>query len=121
MRSKIGKTCEAVYAALDDIGPMSTAELMLFLDRKAAAMNDATRRLRMRKMVHITRWERQPDGHKGAMIPIYAAGDAEDAPKPKPLDVKQRNKRYRKRHAVAISIRRYGDARNSVGMWSGLL
>lgn len=101
-------------------GPLSVRELMEATGQARVALNKSLRRLRDRKLVYISAYERQPEGNQGAFVPYYTLGDAKDAPRPKALSVSERNKIYRRRHKAAISARRYPHLRESLGVWAGL-
>ena len=119
MTLNIGKMSVQTLQLLIDIGEMSTAELSSITGRSRTNVNDSIRRLKWRKLVRIVRWERQPSGSRGEMIPLYGAGAGENAPKPKAKSNISRNADYRKRKRKVISLRR--DSYKEVGIWRGLL
>lgn len=121
MKASLGLNTVEVLALLDDIGPMSTADMARLTGRTQQSIGDSLRRLRSRRMIHIARYERQPDGHRGRCTPVYAVGDVQDAPEPRQIGVSERNKAYRRRHKALISARRYTAQRTALGVWSGLL
>ena len=118
----ISKHNEAVYFALDDIGPMTTYELIRLLGRKRNSVVYTLSTLRKARRIHVCRWERQPEGTQGRMAPVYAIGNEPDVKQPNRRGPKEVSTRYRKRHATEISVRRYGDRSTKVNnIWSGLL
>lgn len=117
----LGALTMQVLYTLDDVGPLSSYDMALLLNRTQLSIGGSLRRLRKRKLIHITKYERQPDGQKGRCIPIYAVGDVPDAPPLKRIGVLEVNKKYRKRHAAIISARRYVTERKQLGVWGGLV
>lgn len=111
---------EAVLHAVETVGPMSAREIGHLLGRSRASVANSIRDLRANGLIHISAYERQPDGQGGRFILIMAPGNHPDAKYPKRRSKKETDKRYRERHAAAISARRYGDHRG-LGVWSGLL
>ena len=109
----------AIKQALEH-GPMSTAELCELLGQARVAINKSLRRLRNRKEVFISYYERQPEGRSGAFVPYYNLGHHYDAKQPEPLSIPERNKLYRKRHRARISARRYPKHMSALGVWAGL-
>lgn len=121
MKRGEGTNQEQILRALQLVGPMGTTEMARYLSRTNTSVNDSIRRLRRDERVHIVRYDHQPDGTRGRMIPIYAEGGGGDAEYPGATDASTRNKKYRARHSKLISIRRYHKLREKVGMWAGLL
>lgn len=113
-------TMQQIADALADIGPMSGVELQAHLDISRLAVNRQVKQLRTKQLVHITRYERQPDGHQGRCIPVYALGGKEDAVPLKANSRRDVGQRYYERHSAAISTRRYSKRRAALGPWAGL-
>ena len=119
MTKEIGKLSLETLQLLTDIGAMGTTELARITGRSNTSINDNIRRLKRRGLVRIVKWDRQPAGCKGEMIPMYGAGGGEDAPKPAAKSDYQRNRDYRVRKRKIISIRR--NSFKDIGIWRGLL
>lgn len=107
--------------ALSTIGPMTRLELENVLKLSNAATAYAIQQLRLHKHIHICGYERQPEGLRGGMAPIYKLGDKPDAPKPKAYTRQEIDKRYREKHSLLISMRRYKNYRKQLHVWSGLM
>ena len=107
---------------LTEFGPMGMQEIVYhFTDLSHGTVSDKVRGARRRKKIHIIRYDRQEEGTGGRLIPIYAVGPGPDA-KPLPALTKgEINKRYRERHAMKISLKRYPEYHKSRGVWAGLL
>lgn len=119
MSRNVGKMSVETLQLLTDIGEMGSAELARITGRSNTSVNDSLRRLKRRGLIRIVRWDRQPAGCKGEMIPLYGAGGGEHAPKPAAKTSIRRNADYRKRNRKVISLRR--DSYKEVGIWRGLL
>ena len=100
---------------------MGAKELTAYLDISRWMVTRRIRNARNAKLIHITRYERQTGGVGGRAIPIYAAGKKVDAKEPKRLSKKEVNRRYRERHAIVISAKRYPDYHVNKGVWRGLI
>lgn len=101
-------------------GPMSTVELAQMLKEQRENINKDLRRLRDRREVYISYYERQPEGHSGAFVPYYKLGKYHDANKPEVLSCKERAKVYRQRNKALITARRRPEVVSAMGVWSGL-
>ena len=113
-------TMQKIINSLGRIGPMSGAELAQFIGITHVATNKQLRQLRNLQSVHITRYERQPDGKQGRCIPVYALGNLADAAPLKMRNYSDISKRYYQRHRMEISVRRYHKQRTYLGAWAGL-
>lgn len=72
------------------------AEKVAFLHIRR--VREYLRYLHERREIHIDRWDRR---HKrGPWHPVYAGGEAEDAPRPKGLSNAEMMRMYRARHRV---------------------
>lgn len=114
-------TMKQITDALDHIGAMSRFELQTHLGLSHLAVNKQIRQLRNKKRIHITRFERQPDGVQGRCIPVYALGDKEDAQPLRAATRRDVSQRYYERHSAVISTRRYAKQRAALGPWAGLV
>ena len=114
-------TMPQITAALENIGPMSGAELARHLGIARLDSNKQVKQLRDKRLVHIAHYERQPDGQQGRCIPVYALGGSPDAVPPKARSHTETNQRYHARHAAIISTRRYAKRRQALGVWAGLI
>ena len=110
---------QAIKDALQH-GPMSTVELAEMLKEKRENVNKDLRRLRDRREVYISYYERQPEGYSGAFVPYYRVGKHQDASKPELLSCKERARVYRQRNKALIMARRRPDLVSAMGVWSGL-
>ena len=109
---------DTVLSLLTDVGPMTTQELVLLMNRSGHGVRDSIRRLRRDKLVHIERY--QYCGGKGRKQPVYAIGDAEDAVEvADPKTVRQA--RYRQRNRQAILARDAVRHGREVNIWRGLI
>lgn len=95
----------AIIAALENVGPMTAAEMRRFLDRSYSAVYKPLSTLRTRKIVRIDSYQAQ-DGKGGRRAPVYALGSAPDAVEPPADSVSERNKKYTKRHVAVLAARR---------------
>ena len=112
---------EAVYFALDDVGPMTAYEISRLLGRNRNSICHSLSMLRKDRRIYVRRWERQ-DGKGGRMAPVYALGDLPDAKQPNRRGPKETSRRHRERHATELSIKRYGTRSTKINnIWSGLL
>lgn len=96
---------QAIIAALESVGPMTAAEMRLFLNRSYSALYVPLTRLRNRKVVRIASYQAQ-DGKGGRRAPVYALGSEPDAIEPPRASVSARNKKYTKRHSAVLAARR---------------
>lgn len=76
--------------ALKSIGPMTVEEAALFLGEdehsvSAAALRLRTKRQRTPRQVRISEWVFESPGRLSRWRPVYAAGTAADAPKPRAM------------------------------------
>jgi hypothetical protein len=97
-----------IEAAIDEHGPMSTADLAEALNIKRQQVDCALRKGRYRaegKLFYIHAWRRQEDGHQGSMQPLYARGNKPDKPKPPRLTTQEIHARYRARHREQLRIK----------------
>jgi len=117
-RKYICTQTDGVLRLLTDIGPMTTQELVLLMDRTAHGVRDSIRRLRKDKAIYIERY--QPCGGRGRQQPVYAIGDKPDAVEVGD-SVVVRNVRYRQRHRQAILARDAVRHGREVNIWRGLL
>jgi predicted ArsR family transcriptional regulator len=102
-------------------GPASSQELAAQMGICLPQTNRQLRVLRDRKLVRINRYVRQEAPYRGTPTPYYALGKSADVPMPAPLGPEERNKRYRARNALRISVKRYPHHHASKGVWAGLL
>jgi predicted ArsR family transcriptional regulator len=112
---------ESITAALQKHGPLTSAELQGILGIGQPAISRSIRYLRKHEKVRIKEWLACIG--RGKCAPVYMLASEPfraDAPYPKALTAKEINKRYREKHKVLLSLRRYGAASKSVGMWAGL-
>lgn len=110
-----------VIAALETIGTMSTTDICQITSLGRSGVQEQLRNLRAKKLVYIAHYERQPPGHPGGMVPVYALGNRPDTPKPKAKTRAQICRDHYARHTAIISARRYPNARQSAGVWAGLM
>lgn len=111
----------AILAALENIGPMTAAELRRHLDREKSTLFQSLRVLRFRKIVHISGW--QGPEYRGRRAPVYALGNKPDVVEPPAVGVIERNRKHRAAHAAVISARakvKRGTA-GPANPWQGLL
>jgi hypothetical protein len=113
--------CQDVLQLISDVGGMSRAELEPLTARDALSVGRTLRILRKRKLIYIGRYDRQPPGTGGRLIPIYYEGDCEDVRPPYQLPDHERHKRYREQNKAAIAARRYPQAHAKLGIWKGLM
>lgn len=112
----------AIIAALENVGPMTAAELRIFLKRSFSAVYRPLTTLRTRKIVRITSYQVQ-EGKGGRHAPVYALGSEPDAIEPPRATVSARNKTYSKRHSAILAVRRRvrRGAPTETNPWQGLM
>jgi predicted ArsR family transcriptional regulator len=71
-----------------DARPMSAAELTIALNAKKNTVKDSLTRMRRARQIYVADWTKRP----GKPRPIYALGDQEDKPAPKPRTPQQKNR-----------------------------
>lgn len=114
-------TMQQITDSLLNIGPMTAFELHVHIGLRRLTTNQQIKLLRNSKSIHITRYDRQPEGVKGRCSPVYALGDLPDAEPLKRVSKKITNQRYTTRYAAVISTKRYSKKRNALGVWAGLI
>ncbi len=110
-----------IVTALENIGPMSAAEITAHLGISRLVINKQIRKLREYEVLRIARYDRQPDGKQGAFIPVYGVGLERDATPPSARPTKDIQKRHRERYKAIISAKRFPDHKKAMGVWAGLL
>ena len=113
---------DEVLKALESAGAMGTAELSTHMGMTKSSIVDSLRRLMKRNRAHIVRFDHQPNGVQGRMIPIYQAGEGDNAEPPKRKTSKMVNAAYRKRHAARLKVKKHirrGSFESNV--WAGLM
>jgi hypothetical protein len=111
---------DELLALLDDVGPMSVAEMSRLTGRKGERISASVRLLRSRGAIYIVRYDRQ-ENKGGRMIPVHAVGSDEDVAQPVQATPKERNAKYRVRHGVALRARARVRRGTTPNFWSGLL
>lgn len=117
----IGPLSLQVLQLLSELGAMTNTDIAAMTGRSVVSCNDSIRRLRKRKLVHICKYERQPDGQSGSLIPIYAVGDLPDAKRPKRIDHNEVSRKSWARRKAILSIRRYPEYNQGLGIFRGLM
>jgi hypothetical protein len=99
---------DVLVEAFKEHGPMSAAELSeaTGIPRKKVDHSiGGARREYPEQFFRIVEWRRQPDGHKGAMVPVYAHKPGKDKPQPKAKTHRERNADYRARKRAALRVK----------------
>ena len=113
---------DKVLQALENAGAMGTSELVKHTGLTRSSVLHAVRGLIKRNLAHIAKYERQPNGKSGSIIPIYQSGECLHVIQIKRKSDKEIQSDYRKRHAARIRVKRQiqrGSYR--VNVWSGLM
>jgi len=113
-------TMKQITDALESIGPMTSLELRAHIGLTRATTDDQIGRLLKRKMIHISSWQRQPSGQRGAISPVFGLGDFADAERLPRKPQAQRSAEYNVRHRVIIAARRSPVRKQAAGVWAGL-
>ena len=100
---------DAIMSLLEQ-GPMAVRDLAEELGKTNSSVSAKLTTMRQRgKPIRILRYERQPDGVQGRLIPVYELGTEPDAPMPKlaPLKKRMRNyqRKYRERHEGRVYLK----------------
>lgn len=101
-------TRKALLELLQDAGPQPSVELARYFpgsDRSevSSALHQMHRSV-AEQQVHIAGWTRDADGAKRHLRALYAAGPGKDAPKPRPLTGRQRERAYRARRKLPAGV-----------------
>lgn len=93
-----------VLAALQECGPMTSAELVVHLGQTKHRIGAAVNRLRQEwpntpKRIHITQYVYDQEGQRRYPRPVFALGDFPDAKRPL-RDIKANKRRYE--HSVKM-------------------
>ena len=110
---------QAILDALSTIGHLTAEELMDVTGIPPSAMYRMVNRLMKRKAIHVFDWKR-PEG-RGMVTRIFKAGRGMNRPRPEPIHIIDRNRKYRERNKVALSVRRSKNKSRFAGIWSGLM
>lgn len=78
-RARAEESMSAIITALSD-KPMTRGEMVDATGYTKSRIGYYICRMHMEKLVHITAWRRQECGH-GNFLPVFALGNAPDAPK----------------------------------------
>jgi hypothetical protein len=100
---------------------MSALEVSVHIGREKKTVVEHIRNLRSQGLIYIGKWERQVNGKRGPIIPIYFAGQGRDAPKIKPLDKMEIQRRYRSRHKGRYKAMLNPTEYTKLGVWRGLI
>ena len=125
--SKWGSGTDAILRAFIERGPMTKLEVMAAIgadrDRLGATLSRLSRASKKQpKRVYIVQWVSDVDVSARCYLrPVYAIGDAPDAPKPKPEKAKAVVARYRKNNRRRLLQDRHQALFQSAGMWAGLI
>lgn len=105
----------AILNALNDVGPMTAAEMRTFFDKKQSALHGPLQNLhKIKRLIYITDYQRN---WRGRAAPIYALGTHHDAIE-QPLTPAERDKRYRARFNKLIKAR---SKKSKLTLWEGLM
>lgn len=110
---------QSVLNAIRELGPMGTTELAQHLDLHRQTVVQTMRRLRDKKRVYISGYQRQDGGGRGWYTVLYSIGNKQDRPKPKGLTPTERSRRYRERNKAIIALRR-AKVKTQATPWTGL-
>jgi hypothetical protein len=101
MRKEYGQTVREITRLLDELGPMTTAELCRELGETRMYVSSVVARMRKvsvqtPKRVYISAYVDEDESSRKYPRAVYALGDAEDA-KRKPYDVNKYKREYNAR------------------------
>lgn len=112
---------DAVFAAMQDMGPLTRADLQQMTGLDYNQVIHSLKGLRKKRKIYIAKYTRQ-EGRAGRCIPHYKAGDAPDAKPLRQLTPKERNERYRERHRARINAQNMARrGRTYDNPWRGLM
>jgi hypothetical protein len=94
-----------VLNAIKEWGPLLAEEVAAEAGVDTKYANSALSYFRLhKKLVHITRWHRDKTKLHCRPLPVYAYGEGEDAPKPRPMSRREYNERHLSRRRVVSSV-----------------
>ena len=94
-----------VLQTIEHCGPISRAEIQRLTGLSELQVVRALASFRRAGLpVRIAAWDRQPPGHQGPQIPLYAIGTNPDARKPPPIPHRVRDAAYRERHRAIYRL-----------------
>lgn len=105
MTRKYGETVEAIVRLINELGPLSRAEMCAelgmertFLSAVVTRMASPTRRLP--KRLHVSYYVYDMEGARRYPRAVYALGDQPDAQRPKPRKIENRRRSDAKRRLI---------------------
>jgi hypothetical protein len=98
-KAEYGELSTAVLKALKEYGPMTRAEIEVLIKQSKERISNVVSRLnkqapRVGKQIHIVRWVHDSEGARPYPRAVYALGDGQDTPKPKPQKRIEIRRRY---------------------------
>lgn len=111
----------AIVEMLQSIGGMTKQEITALTGRPIRGVRGSLKTLRDRGLIYVGRWERQPDGRSGSIMPVFFAGQGVDAPRLKPIGRMETQRRYRRRYKGLFTAMNNPQEYMKLGVWRGLI